>query len=619
MCGIAGKINLNNKPVNIAEIKKMTDLIAHRGPDDEGQWVEGNVGLGARRLAIIDLTSAGHMPMVYNDRYVITYNGEIYNFESERYNLQKNGYKFKSNTDTEVIVALYDKYGVDCLKKLRGMFSFAIWDRKNKTLFAARDRLGKKPFKYYIDDNKFIFASELKAIDVSRKLDYEAMWDYLTYQYVPFPNTGFIGISKLEPAHYLILKDNKIQIHKYWDIDYTFKNNFTEEEWSEKILHHLDESVKIRLKSDVPLGVFLSGGVDSSAVVASMALQSDKPVKTFSIGFKESSYNETKYAKMVAKKYNTEHNELIIEPSGLEILPELVNLYEEPYADSSALATYYVSKITREYVTVALNGDGGDENFAGYNSYKYIKNASYFDYIPKLIKKNIFLPGTKILNKLIPNDFTAMGIKYSKSLLEPLWYRYVRYMEYFSNSEKEQLLINPLQKESRYWQGNYFKNAPSKDIIEKALYSDIHAYLAGDLLVKVDLASMGNSLEGRSPLLDHKFMEMTASIPSDLKIKNGEKKYIFKKSLESRLPKELLYRPKMGFGIPIRKWFKSEKYSNYLRDELLNGELVKSGLFSKKVISEIINTNYISKVDYSYRLWALLTLHHWIAIYKPKL
>ena len=457
MCGIAGKINLNNKPVNIAEIKKMTDLIAHRGPDDEGQWVEGNVGLGARRLAIIDLTSAGHMPMVYNDRYVITYNGEIYNFESERYNLQKNGYKFKSNTDTEVIVALYDKYGVDCLKKLRGMFSFAIWDRKNKTLFAARDRLGKKPFKYYIDDNKFIFASELKAIDVSRKLDYEAMWDYLTYQYVPFPNTGFIGISKLEPAHYLILKDNKIQIHKYWDIDYTFKNNFTEEEWSEKILHHLDESVKIRLKSDVPLGVFLSGGVDSSAVVASMALQSDKPVKTFSIGFKESSYNETKYAKMVAKKYNTEHNELIIEPSGLEILPELVNLYEEPYADSSALATYYVSKITREYVTVALNGDGGDENFAGYNSYKYIKNASYFDYIPKLIKKNIFLPGTKILNKLIPNDFTAMGIKYSKSLLEPLWYRYVRYMEYFSNSEKEQLLINPLQKESRYWQGNYFQ------------------------------------------------------------------------------------------------------------------------------------------------------------------
>jgi len=213
MCGIAGKINLNNKPVNIAEIKKMTDLIAHRGPDDEGQWVEGNVGLGARRLAIIDLTSAGHMPMVYNDRYVITYNGEIYNFESERYNLQKNGYKFKSNTDTEVIVALYDKYGVDCLKKLRGMFSFAIWDRKNKTLFAARDRLGKKPFKYYIDDNKFIFASELKAIDVSRKLDYEAMWDYLTYQYVPFPNTGFIGISKLEPAHYLILKDNKINTY----------------------------------------------------------------------------------------------------------------------------------------------------------------------------------------------------------------------------------------------------------------------------------------------------------------------------------------------------------------------------------------------------------------------
>ncbi|MCI0532711.1 asparagine synthase (glutamine-hydrolyzing), partial [bacterium] len=387
MCGITGKISLNSRTVNPADIEKMNGAIQHRGPDDGGIYLspDQKTGLGHRRLSIIDLSPLGHQPMQYLNRYRIVFNGEIYNFREKRAKLEKEGYVFTSHSDTEIILALYDKHKEDCLEHLRGMFAFAIYDEVEKILFCARDRVGKKPFKYYLDDNVFMFASELKAIltqpEYIKEPDLNAIHHYLTLQYVPAPLTGFKSIKKLEPAHYLILnlKTKELKKERYWRLDYSHKLQLSEREWEKQILEKLEESVRLRMISDVPLGAFLSGGIDSSAVVAMMAQHSDKPIKTFSIGFKEQKYNELPYARLVAEKFKTNHTEFIVEPNALEVLPFLVHHYEEPYADSSALATYYVSKLTREYVTVALNGDGGDENFAGYTRYAAFQISNLLD------------------------------------------------------------------------------------------------------------------------------------------------------------------------------------------------------------------------------------------------
>jgi asparagine synthase (glutamine-hydrolysing) len=382
MCGIFGKLFFEKTKIEKKDYKDCLDAISHRGPNDEGFYVDENIILGSRRLAIIDLSEAGHMPMTNEDgRFWIVFNGEIYNFLDLRKELEKR-HKFKSKTDTEVILHLYEEKGIDCLRYLRGMFAFAVWDKKEKILFLARDRLGKKPLKYYFNDKFFIFASELKAIlkdkEVPREIDWGAIDEYLTYQYVPHPKTGFKGIFKLEPAHYLLITlDGKIKKERYWDLDFTQKLNLSENEWIGAIEEKLKESVKIRLISDVPLGAHLSGGIDSSMVVAMMAQEMKEPVKTFSIGFKEKTYDETKYARLVAKRYGTDHHELIIEPNAIEILPKLVYHYEEPYADSSALPTWYLCQMTKNYITVALNGDGGDENFAGYTS-RYVAWKLYW-------------------------------------------------------------------------------------------------------------------------------------------------------------------------------------------------------------------------------------------------
>ncbi|OGI30592.1 MAG: asparagine synthase (glutamine-hydrolyzing), partial [Candidatus Moranbacteria bacterium RIFCSPLOWO2_12_FULL_48_12] len=356
MCGIAGKISFSSKNLSTQEIETMNDAIKHRGPDDGGIYIspDNKVGLGHRRLSIIDLSSFGHQPMRYLDRYEIVFNGEIYNFQEKRAELEQEGYSFVSHSDTEVILALYDKYGKDCLKHLRGMFAFAIYDEREQTLFCARDRVGKKPFKYYLDNDVFMFASELKAIltqpEYTREPDYLAIHHYLTLQYVPAPLTGFKGIKKLEAAHFMTLdlRTRRLVKQRYWKLDYSHKLDLSEEEWRKRILEKLEESVKLRMISDVPIGAFLSGGIDSSAIVALMAKNSPTPIKTFSIGFKEEKYNELKYAKIVADRFKTDHTEFIVLPHAIELLPMLVRQYEEPYADSSALPTYYVSKLTRD-------------------------------------------------------------------------------------------------------------------------------------------------------------------------------------------------------------------------------------------------------------------------------
>lgn len=630
MCGITGKIYFNNNIVSENELETMNSKIIHRGPDDGGVYVspDSKIGLGHRRLSIIDLSPLGHQPMNYLDRYWIVFNGEIYNFQEKKAELEKEGYSFKSHTDTEVILALYDKYGKECLQHLRGMFSFAIYDDKEKTIFCARDRVGKKPFKYYLDDNVFIFASELKAIltqkDYKKEPDHIAIHHYLTLQYVPAPLTGFKDIKKLEPAHYLFidLKTKKVEKERYWKLDYSKKLNLSEDEWKKRIMEKLEESVRLRMISDVPLGAFLSGGIDSSAVVALMSKLSDKPVKTFSIGFKEEKYNELKYARIIADKFKTNHKEFIVEPNAIEMLPKLVHHYEEPYADSSALPTYYVSKMTRDFVTVALNGDGGDENFAGYPWYSANKFSLWYEKILPL-HKLLVLPMAKFLAGRIKNRFFDRAYQFSKFIQEDYAKRYLNYICYFPNEMKKEIYTEKFRE--KVWKENTydfitekFREAANAKKVEQPLYVDATSYLPYDLLVKVDIATMIISLEGRSPFLDHEMMELTAQIPFNMKLKGlNNKKYILKEALRGLVPDKVMFRPKKGFGVPLDVWFKKD-LKQYCRDILLSEKAVSREIFKKEKIAEILDTHMNTEINYANKIWALLTLELWFQEFFDK-
>jgi asparagine synthase (glutamine-hydrolysing) len=627
MCGITGKIYFNKNKVSKEDIVKMNKKIAHRGPDDSGIYVspDEKIGLGHQRLSIIDLSPLGHQPMSYLNRYQIVFNGEIYNFQEKKSLLEKDGYSFKSKSDTEVIMALYDKYKEKCLDHLRGMFSFAIYDEKKQTIFCARDRVGKKPFKYYLDKNVFIFASELKAIltqkDYKKEPDYIAIHHYLTLQYVPAPLTGFKDIKKLEPAHYLKidLKTRKVEKTLYWKLDYSKKLDLSEEEWKRKIIKKLEESVKLRMISDVPLGAFLSGGIDSSAIVALMSKNSKKPIKTFSIGFEEQKYNELGYAQIIAKKFKTDHKEFIVKPNAIEMLPKLVYQYEEPYADSSALATYYVSKMTRDFVTVALNGDGGDENFAGYGRYSVQKFGLWYDKIMP-IHKLIILPITKFLAKNIKNTFFDRVNIFAKTLTENYNYRYVNYIRYFSNEAKKEIYTDNFKEKTKGINSydivaNKFKEAGTKNKTEQALFADFSTYLPNDLLVKVDIDSMAVSLEGRSPFLDHELLELTAQIPFNLKLKGlNNKKYILKESLRGMVPDEVMFRPKMGFGVPLDSWFRNE-LKDYAYKTILSKKALSRNLFKKNAIKKMLDEHNNTKISHAYKIWALITLELWFQKY----
>lgn len=627
MCGIAGKISFTDKPVSTKEVEAMCNAIKHRGPDDSGVYIspDAKVGLGHRRLSIIDLSPLGHQPMRYLDRYEIVFNGEIYNYQEKRTLLEKEGYRFASHSDTEVILALYDKFRERCLDHLRGMFALAIYDERDQTLFCARDRVGKKPFKYYLDDRVFMFASELKAIltqpEYVREPDYTAIHHYLTLQYVPAPLTGFKNIKKLEAAHYLLLdlKTRQLTKERYWKLDYGEKLDLSEDEWKRRILDKLEESTKLRMISDVPIGAFLSGGVDSSAVVAMMARNSSKPIKTFSIGFKEEKYNELPYAKKVAEKFSTDHTEFIVEPNAIDILPLLVRQYEEPYADSSALPTYYVSKLTRDHVTVALNGDGGDENFAGYTRYAALQVSLLLEHFSWLAK-TVGVPVTKFAADMAKNTLMSRIYRLTKTLSIDYRARYMGFTSYFTNEQKSELYTSEFK--DRVWGDNTytliaekFLESGSNNRTEQAVYADFATYLPEDLLAKVDIATMAVSLEGRSPFLDHEMLELSAKIPFNLKLKDfNNKKYILKKALEDILPHEIMYRPKMGFGVPIDTWFRGE-LQDYARERLREGELVKHNLFKQTALENILRTHATTNINFSPHIWALLTLVLWFEEY----
>ncbi len=623
MCGIAGKISFSEKSISPQEIETMNVAIKHRGPDDDGVYIspDSKVGLGHRRLSIIDLSPLGHQPMRYLDRYEIVFNGEIYNFEEKRTMLEQEGYTFNSHSDTEVILALYDKYREHCLDHLRGMFAFAIYDEQEQILFCARDRVGKKPFKYYHDDNVFLFASELKAIltqpEYHKEPDYLAIHHYLTLQYVPAPLTGFVGIKKLEPAHSLTidLKTKSVKKERYWKLDYSKKVRLSESEWKKCILDKLDESVRLRMISDVPIGAFLSGGIDSSAIVALMAKHSKSPIKTFSIGFEEEKYNELKYAKIIAEKFKTNHTEFIVKPDAVELLPMLVRQYEEPFADSSALPTYYVSKLTRDHVTVALNGDGGDENFAGYTRYSAFQVSTvldHFDWLNHLVG----IPATRLLARYIKNTFFDRLYRFSQSLSDDYRRRYLSYTAYFTNEQKDNLYTDTFKKKIAGHDtydiiASRFLESGSNNRTEQAVYADFATYLPEDLLTKVDIATMSVALEGRSPFLDHELLELSAQIPFSLKLKGlNNKKYILKEALRGILPDEVMFRPKMGFGVPIDAWFRGE-LKDYAAGKLLDGQLVKRNLFKRDAIEDILHSHTSTDINFSPHIWALLTLELW--------
>ena len=622
MCGICGKLIFQNTIPEPDSIRAMCKTIMHRGPDDEGIYTAPHIGMGQRRLSIIDLVPGACPPLTNEDFTIwLVFNGEIYNFQELRKQLQERGHRFATNTDTEVIIHLYEDEGVACLQKLRGMFAFALWDNRREILFCARDRMGKKPFCYTVTPQSFVFGSEIKAIttdpDVSVLPDYHAIDQYLTYQFVPSPLTAFMGIKRLRPGEYLTcdLKGN-VKTQSYWEPPLARKTSAHREEIEEELLQRLRESVRMRMKSDVPLGAFLSGGIDSATIVALMAQESDQPVKTFSIGFEEEAFNELPYARLLAERYGTEHHELIVKPNAAEVLPLLVRHYNEPFADSSALPTYYVSKMTRKYVTVALSGDGGDETFAGYDNYAAILGWNKWDVWPLWLRKMLAKGGRGLLN-LFPHDNTAARIRRGLAMLGAANVK-SRRLQFGTivKPEEKRLAYTPLFRDlistppvpedplAAYpWQDGM-------DDLDWLMRHDQNFYLPDCLMVKTDIASMANSLEVRCPFLDHEFVEFSATIPSRFKRDATGGKIIFKSAVKDLLPTEILNKPKTGFGLPIAKWFRSD-LAPMLKETLLDETSARRGLFEQHLLQKMVSEHIEGRRNWSNRLWAFLFLELW--------
>src|ERR1700730_5378009 len=623
MCGICGIVSADpSEHFDLRIIQRMRDTLAHRGPDDKGAYLGPGVALGHRRLSIIDLRPEGRQPMSNEDGHVqIVFNGEIYNFGEHRDWLIAKGHRFKSRTDTEVIIHLYEELGVDCLKRLRGMFAFAIWDERKRLLFLARDRLGKKPLFYHFDGKRLLFASEIKALlahpSVTAAADPQAIDYYVSLGYVPGPFSAFKGVRKLPPAHYLTFSHGKLEIKRYWQVHYFPKLELSENEACAQIVERLTEAVKLRLISDVPLGAFLSGGIDSSAIVALMARLSNSPVKTFSIGFNEPEYDETEHARSVAQQFGTEHHQFTVEPDAIDILETLVWHFDEPFADSSALPTYYLSKLTREHVTVALNGDAGDENFAGYPRYlvTLLSQYLYSGSGPlRGVMGSTAAQGRKLFRD---NSKMARCLRLIERTLKSgprLGYLRLRthrpgesmYSADFASSvdrdAAEKLIMAA------------YDRSDAKHIVDATLNVDLDLYLPYDLLVKVDIASMAVGLEARSPMVDHEFVEFVATLPARFKISGLTLKAIFKKALRGLLPERILTRRKMGFGVPLDHWFRGQ-LSELLRDTLLSQRSLERGYFRRRSVEQLVEAHISGRSNHQYQLWNLLMLELWHRVF----
>lgn len=620
MCGICGIVNFdtsNHVPPEI--VKKMSHVLYHRGPDDEGYYINKNIGLGMRRLSIIDLET-GRQPITNEDKSIwIVFNGEIYNYKALKEDLLIKGHFFSTKSDTETIVHAYEEYGNECVSKLNGMFAFALWDQKRNLLLLARDRLGKKPLYYFFNDKSLIFASEIKSFlksgMIEPSLDVEALDLFLTFEYIPAPWSIFRGIRKLLPGHILIAKDNNCSITSYWDL--TMKNSQSLDKKPEvRLVELLKESVRLRMISDVPLGVFLSGGIDSSAVLAMMSKLSSEPIKTFSIGFDDNSYNELKYARRVAGIFNTHHREEVINPDVINWVEKLIYFLDEPLGDTSIFPTYLVSRLAREDVKVVLSGDGGDEIFAGYETYIADKIDRLYRRIPRFLRKGLI---ERAVKGLPPSPKKKGILNKTKRFLEgcsiPEHLQHVRWMIYLSEEEKQELydkeFVHAIPKKSPYeWLENYFYKVSSFDPLKQQQYVDVKTFLVDDILVKVDRMSMANSLEIRAPLLDYRLVEYAAGLPSNLKLKGLRSKYVFKNALNGYLPEEILFRKKEGFSSPIKNWLRMELKPLLL--DLLSPSLVKQrGYFNSNYIERLTHEHIGGKENHAHRLWPLMLFELW--------
>jgi asparagine synthase (glutamine-hydrolysing) len=619
MCGITGIFDLREqRAIDKDVLQRINDMQSHRGPDEAGLHLEPGVGLGHRRLSIIDIAS-GQQPLANEDDSVwVVFNGEIYNFVDLIPELTQLGHTFKTRSDTETIVHAWEQWGPDCVQHFRGMFAFVLWDRRQQVLFMARDRLGIKPLHYSVTDNGFlVVGSELKTITAwpgfRREIDDEAVEDYFGYGYVPEPRTIYKTALKLPPGQRLLVRRGKPmpQPEQYWDVPFAALPAMSIEDAQSEFIERFREAVRIRMVAEVPLGAFLSGGVDSSAVVAMMAGLADQPVKTCAIAFSDPRYNEAEYARQVAERYHTDHHVHTVESDDISLIDELARLYDEPYADSSAMPTYRVCEQARKDVTVALSGDGGDENFIGYRRYRW---HGIEENMRRLIPEGIRMPLFSTLGHLYPKADWAPRVFRAKSTFEALGRDtvagYFHGVSVCSNAMRSRIFSDAFKKRLNGYNAvevlrRHDRNNPSCDIYGQVQYLDMKTYLVGDILTKVDRASMAHALEVRVPFLDHKLLEWISGLPSSMKIQGAEGKYMLKKALEPYLPHEIMYRRKMGFSIPLAEWFRGPLRSK-LHDALTSQRMADSGLFDMANLARMGDEHAAGISDHSSALWSLL-------------
>lgn len=666
MCGLCGVVWSTSKAAPTwAEMQRMTSAIAHRGPDDSWLWdsrfglqhlmsnASANVTstdstfeapcgafLGHRRLSIIDL-AGGRQPLSNEDGSIwVVLNGEIYNFKEQRAGLIARGHRFQTESDTEVIVHLYEERGPACVHDLRGMFAIAIWDAPKSRLFLARDRIGKKPLVYRHAQGRLAFASELKSLlelgDAERRIDPAAVNLYLAYQYVPHPHSILQGYQKLPPGHWAIYERDQLRVERYWQPPYEpgstaelsadgeslepddcFKNadRWDAGRWQKELRAALTEAVQLRLRSDVPLGAFLSGGIDSTIIAGLMQEQSTTPVHTFSIGFPVPKFDERAFAQEASQHLGTQHHELVVEASGLDILPKLIWHYDEPFSDSSAIPTMFLSEMTRREVTVSLSGDGGDELFAGYDRYKAVRLAGRFDWMPSFVRRTIAAISRRIPASIEQRSFRRRLKRFAEVLTEDPRRRYLRWIGIFDD-QRRQAMLHPdfIQQlgsaDAAYFLESVYSACPSRDFLTQTTCADVLSYLPCDILTKVDIASMAYGLEARCPFLDQRVVELAARMPMSLKLVGQQGKQVLIDTFKDLLPNSIQTRAKMGFGVPLDHWFRNE-LRTLLRDVLLNQRSLSRGWFRPEAIRQLVDEHLKATMDHSYRLWNLLVFELW--------
>ena len=626
MCGFAGASWIEPRfAIDADTLDAMTRVLEHRGPDQAGSWFDSHTALGHRRLSIIDLDS-GRQPLANEDGSLqVVFNGEIYNYRELRNDLKRRGHHFATQSDTEVIVHLYEEYGDSCLEHLRGMFALAVWDVRRQRLMLARDRMGQKPLIYRQEPGRLLFASELKALlqvpNAPRQLDPVALDQFLTYQYVPHPRTMLAGYCKLPPAHMAVYHDGRLEVTRYWKPGYQQPiTGRSRGEWKEALRETLTEAVRLRLRSDVPIGAFLSGGVDSTIIAGLMQEQSQTPVHTFSIGFPVEQFDERQYARLAAKHLGTIHHESVVEPKALEILPRLAWHYDEPFGDPSAIPTMYLSEMTRNDVTVALSGDGGDELFAGYDRYRAVHLASRIDRMPGPLRAIATSPAWRLLPASTrQKSLFRRGKRFAEALGESPEHRYLKWIGIFDARRRSDLWTSEFREQlgssnAASFLIDAYDECPERGFVTRTTCADVLTYLPCDILNKVDIASMAYSLECRSPLLDHHVVELAARMPMSQKRRGRRGKTILVDTFADLLPNSIQSRPKMGFGVPLDQWFRNE-LRPLLEDVLLDPVAIARGYFRPEAVRQLVDEHVSNRWDHSYRLWCLVCLEVWHRMY----